>query len=370
MESGFIKLVNNSNSDSFRHIIIILNDDIALKGRIKNPFVKIHVFRMGSVFKNIKNLYRLIKMEKIDILHARGWPTMLEATMVGLILSNLKTIFSFHGRINDELIQINWKRKITQVALARCFSKIITLTESMRDELSKEFILPKSKIKIIHNCVSIYQYSIDIRRKKRREFRIPEDVMVVGYVGRLDPVKRLDIIMEAFDLYYEKYQKGYLFIVGEGEMNSELKALARRRKSSDRIVFTGFRDDVPDVMRIFDIYVQASIYEGLSNTILEAMSIGLPIVCTKVGGNIDLVQQGINGYLINRDDLAGMAKYLAALTEDKETRESMAKANKDKIINQYSISKMTRAYESMYAELVAKLRLPGSKLSRAGKPTS
>lgn len=280
MENGVVKLINFSSKEKYRHIIISLKENISLRERLEDTSVKIYVIEGKSIIKRITQLYKIIRQEKINIMHARGWPTMFETVILKIICPGLTSIFAFHGRIHEELEGRKLKRYIAQIIFARFINQIVTLTESMQEELAEEFKISRKKIKVVHNGVLQKKFDEKKRSQIRSEFNILESEIVIGCVGRLDPVKGIETIIDAFNKYYEKQNRGYLFIVGEGEepYYAYLKSKVRNLKSSCRIILTGFKTDVEEFIQMFDIYVQTSLYEGLSNTILEAMSAGLPII--------------------------------------------------------------------------------------------
>jgi len=352
MGSGVLKLVNNFNRKKYQHVIITLCDELALSKRINDPSVSIRVIPGKSVVARIVGLLRIIKQERIDILHARGWPTMLEAAIVRFFYPHLINIFSFHGRSYDELNGIKFRRWILQIFLVRMYKQIITLTESMQNEITQEFLISKQKIKIVRN--GVYQNGPLKLSKKllRAEFKIDKETFVVGFVGRIDPVKNIETIIEAFNTFYERSTAGFLFIVGDGKQLTELKQMTSRLNCAKRVLFTGSRDNGPELMAGFDVYLQTSLYEGLSNTILEAMALGLPVICTRVGGNIDLIKDGKNGYLIEKNDSMALADHIDTLYHDAHKRREMGALNKAKISELHTVSQMVSGYERIYSELL------------------
>ena len=353
MENGLVKLINSSDCNDIKHVIITLTEDIKLMSRIsESQKVKIHIIGRGSIFRNIVNLRKIIKEEHIEILHARGWPTMIEGALVKLFCPSLKNIFAFHGRAYTELNKQKMPRKILQVVSARLFNKISTLTQFMQSEISKEFKLPSKKITLIPNGVEVpTPISAQEYGAYKKSLGLEKNDFVIGYVGRLDPVKDIMTIIVAFNQFYQKAKTGYLVIIGEGELGGQLQSQSSQMACAKNIIFVGFRNDVAQLMQTFDIYTQASLYEGLSNTILEAMACGLPVVCTKSGGNVDVITPGENGYLVELKDSKGLCQSYLKLYQNKNLRTAISTSNVEKIKKYYSLEHMAQLYMTMYRSL-------------------
>jgi glycosyltransferase involved in cell wall biosynthesis len=362
-EVGVIRLINGLQRADFQHLIISLTDDLTLAGRIKNPAVKTYVLEPQSSIGKISSLFGIVRRHNVDILHARGWPTMFEAALLRLFSPNVRTIFGFHGRTYSDLAQIPLQRRVLQIILARCFDRVVTLCNSMRNELAREFLISPSSIALLPNGVESNQTKIASPAKLRARFGIHDDDFVVGYFGRLDPIKRVDVIIDAFDLFYRTHLKGHLLIAGEGESLHFLQNRATRTRSSNNIIFAGFRDNVLEIMTMLDVYVQASLYEGFSQTLLEAMSCGLPIICTRVGGNPELVEHGVNGYLVSKNDPLSIYDGLNQLFSNPALRHQIKKTNRKTIAERFSLHKMVAAHEAIYTELLT--RNPNNRTTAA-----
>lgn len=348
MENGVVKLINGTLDKSIRHIVISFTKDISISNRVKGSNFEVYVVSHENTFTRLWYLLKLIRKEKISLIHARGWPTMMEAALLRLMIPKIRAIFSFHGRSHQELSGIGIRRKYAQIVLSRFFDQIITLTESMKLEIINDFRISGKKIEIISNGVHFENFSQGIRKNIRRQLNISQDDLVIGFVGRLDPVKNIPTLIAAFDLLSRKPGEYWLVIVGGGDEEQRLRSEAFRGPCADRILFTGFVENVQDYMHAFDIYAQSSLYEGLSNTILEAMSLGLPVVCSRVGGNVDIVKDGETGFLFDCYDYKNLSKIFYDLLSNPELRYKIKENCENIILNDYSIENMVAAYTSFY----------------------
>ena len=143
-----------------------------------------------------------------------------------------------------------------------------------------------------------------------------------------------------------------LVIAGNGPMRDQLEMLIEELGIGDFVWMGGDRNDIPDFLRLLDIFVLPSIGEGISNTILEAMATGLPIIATNVGGNPELVEDGVNGYLVPPGNPEKLAKYIIKLTESSDTRSLLGKASLDKVTEQFNWDSTVEKYINVYDELL------------------
>ncbi len=187
------------------------------------------------------------------------------------------------------------------------------------------------------------------------------DAIVVGTVGRLSPVKHQRLLVDAFAAAVERLRADApqvadrlrLALVGDGPDRAALDARVAASGVADRIALLGNRDDVPRVMADFDVFVLPSLAEGISNTILEAMACGVPVVATRVGGNAELVADGATGVLVASDDVAAMADAIAAYARDPRRVERDGRAARERAVAQFSIDAMVSRYADLYDALLA-----------------
>ena len=350
MENVLVKLINSLDACTYRHVIVTVSGDVALSNNVKTHNVVFRTLTGKSVLGRLIELRRIAKEEGIDVLHARGWSLMLEGGLVGL-MQRLPSVYSFHGKAHYELHRFSMKRWLAEMLSARMYDRIVTLTPAMRMELMETLKLPSESIKIIANGTPGIQFDSEDRKRVRRALGIDDRAFVAGFAGRFDLVKDMDTLVTAFARFAAHEPDSCLVLVGEGPCMEHLKALVRELDIVDKVLFTGFCDKVQDIMIGFDVYLQTSLYEGLSNTILEAMSAGLPVICTDVGGNGDIVQHGKNGILIAARDAEACTEGLAELFRKPELRRHMAGENLEKHRICYSLQSMTKQYDELYSTM-------------------
>ena len=145
----------------------------------------------------------------------------------------------------------------------------------------------------------------------------------------------------------------HLVIVGDGSQRERLVSLAQGTGVSDWVIWTGYRDDVLQLLPAFDIFIQPSHHEGLPNTVLEAMAAGLPVVATSVGGTPELVVNGETGLLVPSRDSDALAGAITELLEQPEVRDSLGQAGQERVKLHFSVDEMVRKIEQLYEQLLA-----------------
>jgi glycosyltransferase involved in cell wall biosynthesis len=173
-------------------------------------------------------------------------------------------------------------------------------------------------------------------------------------VGRLDPVKNLDGLFMAFkrsiDLFSDK--KARLLVVGDGQELPRLKDLSKALGLEKQVYFSGMRNDVGFCLSAMDVYVQPSFYEGHSNTILEAMASGIPVISTHVGGTPEIVTHGDSGFLFKPGDTEEIAMAIAELRNNSDKRGIMAEKGRQKVKDLFSVDTMVKNYIGLFDELL------------------
>ena len=188
--------------------------------------------------------------------------------------------------------------------------------------------------------------NIEVNRTEKREsLGVSEDDFMIISVGELNKNKNHQVIIRAIaKLRNEKIK---YVLCGQGPLETELRELAKELDVENQVKFLGFRKDVPDLMKVADLFAFPSYREGLSLSLMEAMASGLPVVCSEIRGNTDLIEDGKGGYLVEPSDVEGFAKYIKELIEDSRLKSEFGDFNHKKIEN-YSIENVMKEVENIY----------------------
>lgn len=327
------------------------NERLDVLDIIRHP---IAIERSPLSFKNIKaykQLKKLMKYEKFDAVHCHspvgGVLARLAAKSVGL--SNIiYTAHGFHFYKGSPLF--NW---IIYYPIEKILSKYTDILITINQEdynMAQRF--NARTIKYIPGIgVDINKFKLNKidRDKKRKELGLPKDAFVILSVGELNRNKNHEIIIKA--LAEIKDPNVIYIICGQGKRKSYLEKLITSLKLSDRIKLLGYRDDISNIYKIADLFAFPSYREGLSVALMEAMVVGLPVICSKIRGNIDLIDDKKGGYLIKPNDLNGFINSIIQLRRNSENRESFGFYNSKKVIR-FGKEAVKNEMKKIYNEII------------------
>jgi glycosyltransferase involved in cell wall biosynthesis len=182
----------------------------------------------------------------------------------------------------------------------------------------------------------------------RARLGIAPGVLAVGAVGRLDPVKDVPTLLAGFRSFVASGAPAHLVLVGDGPERSRVEQLVRESGLDARVTLTGYRADARELLSGFDVYVNSSVFEGVSLTILEAMAAGLPVVATRVGGTREVVVDEDTGLLIPSRDPRAVAEALRHLASDASRRRDFGLAGRQRVEQRFAASRMVAEYAAAY----------------------
>lgn len=354
MERGLLNVINHSDSERFRHVILCLTESGSFAEHLNAPdcLVVNMQKREGNDLRLPTRLAKAARQYELNILHARGWPTLVE-TAVAALLANVKaTIYGFHGKTIDDLQGIGFGRRMAQRLFIRCYSRVITLNQQMANDFAGECSLSPSQIRIIANGVDIHHFSAGTDRSDLRgQFGLPPDRLILGNVARLDPVKNHELIIRVLHQLRRHPSRPFFLLVGEGGHRAILEEQIKRLGLAEDVRLFGYSERISALLNCMDLYIQSSFYEGFSNTILEAMACGVPVLASCVGGTADLFTDGEQGLLFPSNDAAALAQLITRLADNRALRLRMAERARCHVIERFSVQTMVRKYEALYQEL-------------------
>ncbi len=292
-------------------------------------------------------LIKFINESNCDIVHTHSgcWAKVAAACV---FIPGVKLIYTEHGRTYPEP-----KFNILQDRIsARFTDKIAAVSDPLNKYLIDSAGLPFEKVITIRNGIDTDRFKpSDDRESVRREFGFENDNVVIAIVARLAPVKNHSFLLDTFHTVSTVHPQARLLIIGDGPLLDQLKDKAASLKLTDKIVFTGDRHDVSRLLTAVDIATLCSQSEGLSLTLLEAMSTQLPVVATDVGGNSDIITNGENGYIIKLNDKSDYADKLSKLIHSGDLRKRLGIKARNEALANWSLKGMVNAYQDLYQEL-------------------
>ena len=232
--------------------------------------------------------------------------------------------------------------------------RVICVSDAVREAVLERERLPASRVEVVRNGIRLAEPMMDPRSDDlRRELGIPEDSPVVLMVANYDrPVKGVDHFLDSLPLIRAALPQTRFVLLGGGRREPELRALAGALQVDDVLVMPGFREDVDRFYALADLSVLTSLSEGLSITVLESMRHGLPVVATDVGGNPEIVRQGLTGLLVPPADSPRFAEAVIRLLRDSALRERFGREARRVIREDYGLDRVVNRYGRIYEEVV------------------
>lgn len=350
LENGIVNLINGSDDNEFIHEICCLKRSGAAAKRIKK---NIKIYELNKKEGNDWGLYyrlvKLIKRAKPDIIHTRNWGA-IDGLIAAKIAGVKKIIHGEHGWNNCDPKGMNKKRRIIRKGLSVHVDRFIAVSHDLGSWLRESCWIKSEKISTIINGVDVEKYNPKGDGKRIRSVLGLKDEVILGTVGRLDPIKNFDILIQAFSELKYGRNKVKLLIAGEGKERKKLERIASETGVKDRVVFLGERDDLSNIYKIMDVFILPSRNEGISNTILEAMATGIPVIAAKVGGNVELIEHNITGLLVSPESADAIKKALSFYLTHPEIMKEQGRNARNKAVTNFSLSKMINDYSMIYKQ--------------------
>jgi sugar transferase (PEP-CTERM/EpsH1 system associated) len=353
MEYGVIKLVNRMRGGSVvAGVCSTRLSDAAIRGLL-DPGVPFYECRGrdGNDPRLIPALWRVFRQFRPDIVHTHGWGTLIEGLVAARLAGVPRVIHGEHGTLQNR-----WYQRWTQRIAWGCADGVVSVSGRLAERLARDVGFELSRIRTIRNGVDLERFASTSRVVARRELGIPDDVVAIGTVGRLVPVKDHATLLTAFADTWRSQPNTRLFLAGDGPLKAALQQQARELGIDTAVRFLGHRSDVEHVLAALDVFVLSSVSEGMSNTILEAMATGLPVVATAVGGADELVVDGHTGLLVAPSQPRALAAALSTLAADGGRRNAMGISGRERVVAAFTVSRMVAEYEQLYSGMCDRAR--------------
>ena len=313
---------------------------------IETRIIKMDTLRKLNTFswiKTINRLIRLIKSEKIDLIHSNG----SRVTIYGGIAARLiKIPLIWHLRIAD-----------SDGLLDRFLAGLSTQIIAISDAVNRRFGWMKDrkdKIRTIYNGIDLEKFNPSLNGEDiRNEFKVGLQAPLVGTVGRLDWYKGHQYFLKAARKVIDVIPECHFLIVGDGEKRKELEELTKELNLNKSVIFTGNREDIPQILASLDLFILSSVSEGFGRSAAEAMACAKPVVATKVGGLPEVVEDNITGDLILPKNPNTLAEAIIVLLQDKEKAQRMGQAGRKRTEKMFSLQHNIRQTVELYEKILS-----------------
>ncbi len=349
LENGIVNIINGSPPD-IAHELCILTTAGEFLPRIRKPVRCYELHKQsGNSIGIILRVSRIIGRSGADIVHTRNWGAF-DGVLAACFHPRIIVFHGEHGRDICDPHGLSYRRNLLRRLLAFRISKFTTVSSDLAGWLTNSVRIPSRKVILLPNGVDAERFRPHRDQALRSELGIGAQDFVIGTIGRLDPIKNHTGLIRAFAMASSRMPDARLVIVGEGPERSRLQSLIEELNCFPSPILAGYRPDVERFYGIFNLFVLNSIAEGMSNTLLEAMASGLPIVCTSVGGATDLIVDGKQGILIPTAAHEDLGRAMCAYHSDPQLCFSHGEENRRVIEKQYSLISMIDRYCQIYAD--------------------
>jgi glycosyltransferase involved in cell wall biosynthesis len=305
--------------------------------------------------KALLSLVWLIFREKPDIVHTHSSKAGILGRMAAKINFVPHIIHTPHGHVFYGHFGAFASRIFLWVEklLSRITDRMVALTDGEMDDYINLSVCSPQKLLKIHSGVDVKQFkqSNGNMVEKRRSLGLDQNGKIVGFVGWLLPIKGPGYLLKAMDYVWQEYPDTALVFVGKGDLDMDLRAQALKVSANGRVKFLGWREDIDEIMPVFDMLVLPSLNEGMGRVLVEAMAAGKPVVASRTGGIPDLVWHGETGYLVPPADEKALADGIKKLLDDAGRAWEMGQQGK-KRCQQFSLEAMIEKLDALYAGLI------------------
>jgi glycosyltransferase involved in cell wall biosynthesis len=321
-------------------------------GELKEEFKKIGIspiyigLRFNYDITALWRLYRLIRKNKYDIVHTHLFHADIYGVLAGFLARTHIIISSEHNE--EQFLKKKLYSFLHRWASLPC-SKLIAISGCVKKYMLATGIKDANKIEVVYYGLDWNKYdSLGDLSYVRKEFNIDEKEILLGTVARLTEQKGLNYLLEAFVKVLETEPKCKLIIVGQGELEKQLKNLSKNLGIENKVIFTGFRKDIPEIMSSIDIFILPSLWEGFGLVLLEAMAAKKAIVATDIGAIPEIVLDDKTGILAPPANAEALANGVLRLVRQKNLAKTMGERGRERLETHFGIDKMVKRVEKIY----------------------
>lgn len=347
LENGLVNLINHMPPSCGRHVVIGLSEVAEFASRIKREGVEVFAIgkKPGKDPSAYVRLYKLLRSLRPDIVHTRNVGT-LDCQVIAFLAGVGYRVHSEHGWDTSDQEGRNSKYRMLRQCLSAFVDRQIALSRELENWLTDDLGISRSKVMRICNGVDTQRFRPTVKGVSDRE------PVVIGTVTRFSEIKDPLNTLRAFARL--KYSVGAkqgvrLIMVGDGPLLEATKYEVLELGLDGDVCLPGSQLDVAPWLSQMDLFVMGSRREGISNTILEAMAAGLPVVATRTGGNLEIIEEGVTGALVPPQSSETLAQAMETYVLDHNARVSHGAAGRARVVDEFSIEAMVDKYATVYA---------------------
>jgi glycosyltransferase involved in cell wall biosynthesis len=351
VQQGVKNLFRSLDPERYQPIACALENDGTVGREIAQDGFEVIVLGLKGKAARPRIIYelaRLMQRRGIDIVHGSAYHPSLFSRVAGLlarapILINHEHGIVHHRRTHRAFIN-HWLGRLTQAQIA--------VSQAVRRQMISWYHLDPKKVEVIYNGVRPEFFQVTaLREASRRSLGLSPETRVVGIVARLHLEKGFDTLFGAMEGVKSSYPLKVL-IAGTGPHEEDIRDMAARRGLADKVDFLGYLRDIPELLAAMDVFVLPSLKEGFSNSILEAMAAGLPLIATELEPIREAVEPGVSGLLFPPRDSEALGRCLAQVLADPDLASKLGRAAQARVAEHFTIDRFGRRIQNLYDRLV------------------
>ncbi len=350
LERIVVSLINNLDRKKYKPYFICLDQKGTLFDQIELDGVEYEIYsrKAGIDWRLILEVRKFLKENEIDIVHGHNlYPLVYGGYAARLLPNRPKMVYTEQNQIYSASKRDWWGFKL--------YIKNADIILPVSDDLKKyliETMHVKGDMRVLYNGIDGHRYVKTDSSELRDEYNIKPDELVIGTAVVISPQKAIHIMIDAFLKVSKQFEKVKLVIAGGGPLREKMIAYASKLGLSERIVFPGYQSDVPKLLSLYDVFLLSSVHEGHPLCLLEALSAGIPVVTTDVGGCAEIVIDKENGFVVDSEDSESFASRILTILNDSELRQKMSENGKKRFWDKFSLEKMVSDHEKIYSEVM------------------
>jgi len=321
-EEVIYQLCKHTDEARFENSILCIEGAVGPIGnKLAHDGIDFHVLHRVPGFDTslIKEIGNLIKSNDINVVHCHQYTPYVYGVLAA-VFTKAKVVFTEHGRFHPD--SYSWKRRM--------------IYEWFRN----------NSIEVIYNGIEPKNPSFDASLREKLEIQKAD--LVFGTITRFDTIKNLPLMVKAFAELQKKHPSTRLLLVGDGDEKPQIEQLVAELKVTEHVIFTGFQTDTEKYMSLIDVYVLSSFSEGTSMTLLEAMAATKCCIVTKVGGNVEIIENHSNGLVIESDNIQQLTQAMKSVVKDASFRERLGAQASDTFATRFTQQIMINRYMAVY----------------------
>ena len=297
----------------------------------------------------LRALARLIRRNRYDVVHAHSSKAGFLGRRAAREAGTSKVFYTPHAFAFPCGGASGWLYKRLERMGAGFGGVIVAVSEGEKELVVRNRIASADRVRVIRNAIEAPpEITAETRAEARAALGLPQHAPVAGTVGRLVRQKGCEYLVRAAKDVIQRHEDARFVLIGDGGLDARLRSLTKQLGIAENVVFAGHRADAAGLYAAMDLYVQPSLWEGLSYSVLEAMGRGLPVVATDISGNTDVVKDGATGLVVPPGDAQAIAEAVRLLLDDVERRRELGQAARELVLSRHSLADFIEAIADLY----------------------